>query len=730
VIDNGNNTYDFAQSGTSGVNNITAAPTGGGGTGNAGNVKYTSGTTSFNVNGSWVTINLQGASTVLNINGTQIYLDEGGIILSGGATLGGGKPVKSNAGKFYVYVPDSGTINASLQAKTTEPLYKMGPGNLTLNSTAGNNNYTGGTVVNQGTLTLGAGGGSGEIKNTLTIYPGATVKLTAQDALGYNSGAVVTPVNIVGGTLDNAINNNNGWITTFNLTGGVMTNSVAITGTAGYLFNGSSAALNSLATNIPSISYTPMVLKANGLVVTVAQGTVPSGIDLSFTGGMVGSGGTSFTKAGAGTLELAGTGSTLTGGTITVSAGTLLVDSATGAGSDAVTASGAGTTVGGSGTIGGLVSLGSTTVLSPGTNSTTGQTLTCSGGITCSGATNIFDLSTSASGANDKVAVTGTLTIGSADTIKINPITASTLDTADYTLFTATSVAGSGTPTLAWGTSTPANPGYYSIVKNATNVVLHYQAPGSPPTVGPVAFSPVSPVYTGTVVTASATVVNTGTGLTYQWQGSSDDSTWATAAGASTSATYLPGTSAAGTNYYRLIATDSYGAATNAGAALAVIIAPTVNTASAVPSSLGHYQTTTITVNVTPASGQSITSVTVGVDGLGGAGDPVTLTGPGGNGAGNWTGTFTVPGTLAAGSYTVSGVVNQNNGGSAAWSVSGITVTNANEVWNGLGSDNKWSTGANWVSGVQPGAGDNATLAGTTQVTNNLDSNLSMPPTR
>lgn len=151
VIDNGNNTYDFAQSGLSGVNNITAAPTGGGGNGNAGNVKYTSGNNSFNVNGSWVTINLQGASTVLNINGTQVYLDEGGIILSGGATLAGSKPVKSNAGAFYVHVPDSGTINAVLGAKNTEALYKDGPGLLTL---GGNNSYTGGTVINQGTVRM------------------------------------------------------------------------------------------------------------------------------------------------------------------------------------------------------------------------------------------------------------------------------------------------------------------------------------------------------------------------------------------------------------------------------------------------------------------------------------------------------------------------------------------------------------------------------------------------
>ena len=153
--------------------------------------------------------------------------------------------------------------------------------------------------------------------------------------------------------------------------------------------------------------------------------------------------------------------------------------------------------------------------------------------------------------------------------------------------------------------------------------------------------------------------------------------------------------------------------------------APTVNSAAASPTSLGHYQTTTVTVNVTATSG-NVTNVSVTVDGLGGSGDPTSLTGPGGNGTGNWSGTFTAAGTLAAGSYTISGAVKQDNGGIAPWSVSGITVTNSSQIWNGSGADNKWSTGANWVSGIQAGTGDSATMAGTTRLTNNLDASLSL----
>ena len=761
VIDNGNNTYDWASVGnqTSGTSRtiVAATYTTAPGSSDSHNVKVTANTT-VTENNSWASLLVTGSTLTVNL-GTALYLDTG-MILENGGTVAGSAPVRSdNTDGLYIYVPDTGTISSVIQDNGgAKKLYKAGLGTLTL---SGANSYSSDTVIYEGTIAAAGGGiagtasahissdlgdiGSGQSRSII-INNGGNLRFTAGNVFGYDTATLSTvtlvvnqggvfqtgptsgsgyfskigPVNLNGGTISVG-NGDNGYHGALALLGTVTVGG-STPSTIGILSGASTYDVVNIGQSNPGIS--------SGTF-NVADVTGDSGVDLTVSAGLANQANagaaSSITKTGAGTMAL--TGANTYSGTTTINAGTLLVNntSGSGTGSGSVGVNNANTTLGGSGTISGAVTMNAGTILSPGTNSTTGLTLTCNGGVTFSGgAKAAFDLSTSASGANDKVAVTGTLTIGSADTITINPITASTLDTADYTLFTATSVAGSGTPTLVWGTSTPANPGYYSIVKNATTVVLHYVVPGAPPTVGPVVFSPVSPVYTGTVVTASATVSSAGTGLTYQWQGSSDDSTWANAAGSSTSATYLPSTSASGTNYYRLIATDSYGATTNAGAGLTVIIAPTVNTAGAVPSSLGHYQTTTITVNVTPASGQSITSVTVGVDGLGGAGDPVTLTSPGGNGAGNWTGTFTVPGTLALGSYTISGVVNQNNTGTAAWSVTGITVTNANDVWNGLGSDNKWSTGGNWVSGVHLGAGDSAVMAGTTQVTNNLDSSLSI----
>ena len=152
---------------------------------------------------------------------------------------------------------------------------------------------------------------------------------------------------------------------------------------------------------------------------------------------------------------------------------------------------------------------------------------------------------------------------------------------------------------------------------------------------------------------------------------------------------------------------------------------PVVNSQTASPASLGHYQTTTVTVNVTPASGKSVTNLNVTVDGLSGAGDPVKLTGPGGNGSGNWTGTFTAAGTIPANTYTIAGLVQQNDGSTAGWSVN-VTVTSYSDVWSGGGGNNKWSTGGNWSVSYAPGTGDAVAMDGTTQMTNNLDFSLSL----
>lgn len=55
---------------------------------------------------------------------------------------------------------------------------------------------------------------------------------------------------------------------------------------------------------------------------------------------------------------------------------------------------------------------------------------------------------------------------------------------------------------------------------------------------------------------------------------------------------------------------------------------------------------------------------------------------------------------------------------SAINNVLGVSVNN--DVWSGGGSDNTWTNGANWVSGIAPISGDYVTFAGTTQTNVNL----------
>ena len=53
-----------------------------------------------------------------------------------------------------------------------------------------------------------------------------------------------------------------------------------------YNLDGSNAAINSLATNVVSTISAPVGLRASGLVISTAAGTVPSGVDLNISGVM------------------------------------------------------------------------------------------------------------------------------------------------------------------------------------------------------------------------------------------------------------------------------------------------------------------------------------------------------------------------------------------------------------------------------------------------------------
>lgn len=164
-----------------------------------------------NAGGAGATITKTGAGTLLI---TKSYT-------SGAAN----QPFKLDEGilEFNLAAADtiSLTILISNTAATSGVLKKSGAGTLTLTKT---NTYTGGTIVDGGTLKLSVGGASGAVRGSLTINSGAIVECTVGDALGWNADA--TPVNALyinqGGKFYQSTNNNNTMTAAITMTGGLM----------------------------------------------------------------------------------------------------------------------------------------------------------------------------------------------------------------------------------------------------------------------------------------------------------------------------------------------------------------------------------------------------------------------------------------------------------------------------------------------------------------------------
>ncbi len=268
---------------------------------------------------------LNGDIAINSGGGNYWFQSDAGLLTLGGVI----SPIST--GTRVVTFQGAGNITVSGFAENgcaTVSMVKSNAGMLTLN---GGNSHTGGTTVNGGTVNLAKGGSSGTLRNILNINPGTTVNLTVTDALGYGAGANVTNVNIVGGTLNNSVNGNNGFSTLFNLTGGTMSSS----GGGAYNFDGATGAgISSFASATVSSVSGNVALRSAGVVISTAQGSVPSGIDLSISGAI--SGAYPIIKSGAGTLSLSGT-NTYSGSTA-ISAGTLLIGGAGRLGSGAYAA--------------------------------------------------------------------------------------------------------------------------------------------------------------------------------------------------------------------------------------------------------------------------------------------------------------------------------------------------------------------------------------------------------
>ena len=171
-------------------------------------------------------------------------------------------------------------------------------------------------------------------------------------------------------------------------------------------------------------------------------------------------------KTGAGTWTISGFNTNR--GTVTVSAGTLLINGDSSGATNTVTVNGG--AFGGNGTNGGSVVLNAGGILVPGGAATLGK-LTLTNSLTLNGGPLSMDLGNVA-GACDLVAVGGALNLNGANTILLN-FPNGLAPQGIYTLITMGSMTGSGTLALS-GTTTNAN-----LIFNANSIQLQVGVGGT-----------------------------------------------------------------------------------------------------------------------------------------------------------------------------------------------------------------------------------------------------------
>jgi autotransporter-associated beta strand protein len=218
-------------------------------------------------------------------------------------------------------------------------LIKAGPGTLVLTNTG--NNYTGGTTINAGTLSIADGSALGAASNPLTINPTGIWQVTGTftSARAVTLGGTGGPFS--GGTFEVTGTNNEtrlGAITGDGSLTKTGTGTLSLFGdsdyTGGSYINAGTVVINSshslgatsgnAVLGSATLEVVSDINSSRNLVIGTSASTVQvdSGATYSLSGTLSGSG--TLNKNGAGMLELTGT-NTYTGGT-TINAGTVLVN--------------------------------------------------------------------------------------------------------------------------------------------------------------------------------------------------------------------------------------------------------------------------------------------------------------------------------------------------------------------------------------------------------------------
>jgi autotransporter-associated beta strand protein len=140
------------------------------------------------------------------------------------------------------------------------------------------------------------------------------------------------------------------------------------------------------------------------------------------------------------------------------------------------------------------------------------------------------------------------------------------------------------------------------------------------------------------------------------------------------------------------------------------------------PSTVSRNQGSLITVTVTNGS-TAITTVTLDASQMGGS-SALALHQVGSTSV--YTNTIAAPASYNPGTYSITATVN-DAAGLLCNAGTNLTVTLANDVWTGAGTDDFFDTNPNWGNSAAPGyIGDGLVFAGTTRLTPSLDTNYTV----
>jgi fibronectin-binding autotransporter adhesin len=382
-----------------------------------------------------------------SINGGTIVVNSDSSIgaVSGGLTINAGTLEVStgfstsriitlgNATSTFLIDP-SQTYTVTSAIGGTGTLNKTGSGTLAL---TGVNTYSGGTIINAGTVAVNSASSFGAIGGAVTLNAG-TVEVTSgfsttrvytlgdvASTFQIDPSQIFTDTTAIGGTgklnktgtgtmIVSGVNTYSGGTV---VSAGLLQLSGAGTlgSTSGSLtVNGGTLDLNGTNQNVGALygSGGTIVNNSTGTADTLTIGTGNS--SGSYAGVIAdhsaGTGTLALTKTGSGAQTLTGT-NTYTGAT-TVNAGSLFVNGSTAAGS-AVTVNNSGSTIGGSGTISGSVNVAAGANLSPGASGIGSTAILHTGALTLAATSNFnVDLNSTTAGTGyDQLNVIGALSI-------------------------------------------------------------------------------------------------------------------------------------------------------------------------------------------------------------------------------------------------------------------------------------------------------------------------------